>query len=735
MTNPPRIRQMRTFYISYALLSILLLFGVGPISAKNVDDLTLEQFFHIVAKRGDWEYSKLEPLVAKLHSNWFDDVPSLRAIDTAMWSDMGFPGRVVLVIEALLKDNDPCGKDFCKHGGESNSDCTLCTNCSMGWNGTHCDKWVGGETDALLKGLQVIIDSSIAHQKNISHVNPLPGQIGVGCDLTTGHLLLPVVELTYNNANRTWTNLFGDTWRIPDQSTFEPLPTGFDIPEQTEQIFETISDYVHETFSTSEDKESHGGIYTSMADIQSINKEFFTADQGMSVIHEGYPVYKLTLPVDPATKDRKYNLDRFASQAIDFLPPSYTTDQDKARYQRFIKYFGTSFTWKARNGGIVEMISVFELDLLYDAIIHKSGKVFTKDQILQQVVLDFNKQRGKGPTSGLDDDYVKHRTSASFNCIGGDATIKCSAATINDWMKTIVKLPTVLDFFVADVSQLISDPVKRSNIQQAIQSYVHEKAIKWDNINHCPSCVWGSCTPPANTCQCSSATILGRHCNRCSAGWSGTKCQTPVCNPACVSGSCVAPNKCKCPERHTGAHCESCINGWKTFPACDTPICNNCDPDHGKCVAPEKCECSKKFSGKDCRVPPVKCPHCYGRGKACPFPNTGCAESDKVKCPTCSGDGSVPANLQRCFKCHGHGSQCKDEQADTCSSYNRIKCAGCNKTGTIPLNSAPCTKCKGRGFVDASRNSDTLLDHEDNSTFKTCPMCSGKGFLPLPSHN
>ena len=54
MTNPPRIRQMRTFYISYALLSILLLFGVGPISAKNVDDLTLEQFFHIVAKRVGW---------------------------------------------------------------------------------------------------------------------------------------------------------------------------------------------------------------------------------------------------------------------------------------------------------------------------------------------------------------------------------------------------------------------------------------------------------------------------------------------------------------------------------------------------------------------------------------------------------------------------------------------------------------------------------------------------------
>ena len=68
---------------------------------------------------------------------------------------------------------------------------------------------------------------------------------------------------------------------------------------------------------------------------------------------------------------------------------------------------------------------------------------------------------------------------------------------------------------------------------------------------------------------------------------------------------------------------------------------------------------------------------------------------------------------------HGHGSQCKDEQADTCSSYNRIKCAGCNKTGTIPLNSAPyakpsfeknvasqfrCTKCKGHGYIDTRRN-------------------------------
>ena len=31
-------------------------------------------------------------------------------------------------------------------------------------------------------------------------------------------------------------------------------------------------------------------------------QKFFSNDHGMSVAHEGYPVYKLTLPIDPVTK-------------------------------------------------------------------------------------------------------------------------------------------------------------------------------------------------------------------------------------------------------------------------------------------------------------------------------------------------------------------------------------------------------------------------------------------------
>lgn len=87
-----------------------------------------------------------------------------------------------------------------------------------------------------------------------------------------------------------------------------------------------------------------------------------------------------------------------------------------------------------------------------------------------------------------------------------------------------------------------------------------------------PACVQGECVAP-DTC-------------RCEDGWEGASCADAVCDPACVEGACTAPDVCTCDA------------GWEGV-LCDAPICDSACV-HGSCVGPDTCACDGNWGGPLC---------------------------------------------------------------------------------------------------------------------------------------
>ncbi|XP_021363664.1 uncharacterized protein LOC110456921 [Mizuhopecten yessoensis] len=76
--------------------------------------------------------------------------------------------------------------------------------------------------------------------------------------------------------------------------------------------------------------------------------------------------------------------------------------------------------------------------------------------------------------------------------------------------------------------------------------------------------------------------------SRCCTGYNGPSCRTPICNPPCIGGTCVSPNRCQCDNAHTGSTCQ-------------TVLCSHLKPCFpGHCTYPHNCRCQSGFTGTTC---------------------------------------------------------------------------------------------------------------------------------------
>lgn len=77
----------------------------------------------------------------------------------------------------------------------------------------------------------------------------------------------------------------------------------------------------------------------------------------------------------------------------------------------------------------------------------------------------------------------------------------------------------------------------------------------------------------------------------CSKGWTGAKCNLPVCRKPCLyGGKCVLPDKCKCKDGTGGRRCQKGLGKCKRK-------CEN----NGICYKRNRCLCKDGFIGKYCR--------------------------------------------------------------------------------------------------------------------------------------
>ncbi|XP_072032032.1 adhesion G-protein coupled receptor G4-like isoform X2 [Amphiura filiformis] len=126
------------------------------------------------------------------------------------------------------------------------------------------------------------------------------------------------------------------------------------------------------------------------------------------------------------------------------------------------------------------------------------------------------------------------------------------------------------------------------------------------------------CPGPVYTTSCAasnSLTVVRQRCNgrrTCSVSASngifGDPCQGTVkyleiayscegqCCPRCENdGTCTRQNHCQCPTGYTGGRCE-------------TPICSHACVNRGRCISPNICECPSEYTGNQCEILTKTCP-------------------------------------------------------------------------------------------------------------------------------
>lgn len=142
-----------------------------------------------------------------------------------------------------------------------------------------------------------------------------------------------------------------------------------------------------------------------------------------------------------------------------------------------------------------------------------------------------------------------------------------------------------------------------------------------------------------------SQLIVGYLPFQCTASWTGSYCQTPICTTACVNGNCSAPNTCTCDY--------SLWNGT----LCDIPVCTPTCLNGGNCSAPGVCDCNvTAWNGSYCQNP-ICSPACLNGGN--------CSAPGVCDCDVTSWNGSycqTPVCNSGCL----NGGNCTSPNNCTC---------------------------------------------------------------------
>lgn len=135
----------------------------------------------------------------------------------------------------------------------------------------------------------------------------------------------------------------------------------------------------------------------------------------------------------------------------------------------------------------------------------------------------------------------------------------------------------------------------------------------------------------------------------CPPGWTGSGCQTAVCELPCTNGGrCVAPETCQCPSGYSG---EQCL----------TPLCSPPCQHGGKCIDINKCVCPPGWLGARCQIEPVLCVKPCQNGGRCSGYNV-CRCPAGFRGPQCDAVVTEP-----CVPPCQHGG--------TCKPFNKCECA------------------------------------------------------------
>ena len=249
----------------------------------------------------------------------------------------------------------------CKHGGMPNKGCTTCTGCKGAWSGKLCDKWDTSVPQAtLMAQLDKITQASQQMLNDQAKFNPICKQghecVGWGVNGVTGKPTpFPIVYLSYDpkRSDKKF-NGMSEPLEVIANHVVDPVWASVDEAQSFARVEEFVQ-HVNSVYqgATPAPKGTSGVYSRGFADVF---QDFFqkSDDRALSVVRASKSYISMSLPVDPTTHTRQYHFDRHANDFLDALPPTYSSDGDKAQFRKFIESYGTSFATSATLGGRVE---------------------------------------------------------------------------------------------------------------------------------------------------------------------------------------------------------------------------------------------------------------------------------------------------------------------------------------------------------------------------------------------
>eukprot|EP00743_Colponemidia_sp_Colp-15_P000468 GILK01000531.1.p1 GENE.GILK01000531.1~~GILK01000531.1.p1 ORF type:complete len:330 (-),score=39.42 GILK01000531.1:1114-2103(-) len=249
--------------------------------------------------------------------------------------------------------------------------------------------------------------------------------------------------------------------------------------KELQQTFSSAHDLITQT---AEQQLGHGEFATRLIhskfafnNTKSTTEEFMKHDScDLSLLSYQVRLYQLSLwPGLPLHAD--------LTDAIQALPSTYDSSQDKAAYRQFIAQYGTHYATQGVFGGSVS------LSLAY---LKSLSANHTSAWVSRQVSLSVGQlKRSIGMDSSeteLPDPLFVAASSSSIGQVGGDVLLHSYA----EWLRSVKQQPAALplELRLQPISDLFpaSQSIKKSLVEQAIVDY----CVMSNIINGVPALLW-----------------------------------------------------------------------------------------------------------------------------------------------------------------------------------------------------------------------------------------------------
>jgi hypothetical protein len=307
--------------------------------------------------------------------------------------------------------------------------------------------------------------------------NPLVSLLSAGYDAVSEEFRLPVVQFTYEQ-EQYFDNPYDDgivSWKQPDQVFMMANPE-VEIDEVSEVYNDTTEYLVKKARTTGFSVGFFFGLFGSSETTISVQNTLKKSSNVFATYDRYYKLFDAML-MPPCCGDGSLQMHQYAAHAIKQLP-RYNKDS-KDDYMRFIQFYGTHYLHKATFGGQISMQQVVDTSKLVD-----STETFIKRQsgFTFGFIITLSFSSAHSDYSRRLTNEFKEASTQSIRYIGGNPEY-FSMENSSDWSRTIKDSPSLIQFELKEISELIEDERKRLDMHKAIIDYIESSA------------------PPALTCR------------------------------------------------------------------------------------------------------------------------------------------------------------------------------------------------------------------------------------------